>query len=342
MSDTELAGNEMHILKLSNTSSPMPQYKCVPALARDGDEVPRRRAGHTACVIDNKIIMFGGFEDVAQKTPIDDNGRVWIFDPEELQWRHLDSASKEYPTRYNHAAVAYDSRLIVHGGSTSEDAAKTDTWSFDMSSRRWTELADVVSDLSSSGVRASVPPNLAILDDTVYTINGSADLNCQVHTLNLKDDAEKQWQALDFEKPGPRPRRGAGLLPVSTGMGRSYLLFMLGEKDEHIQSKDNADAETPEYWSGLWALQLPLNGYTPANVKDVARDKLGLDSGETKWAEVEIVVGEETGLMEGKSHPGPRAFFACTAVAGNKVALWGGLNPRAEAQGDGWLIDIKV
>lgn len=346
VSDSQMAGNEMHILKLSNTGSLLPLYKCIPALARDGDDVPGPRAAHTACVIENRIVVYGGFADTATKSAISEGGRVWVFDPESLQWSHLDVANAKFPTLADHAAVVRGNNLIVHGGRNSSNAnATTDTWSFDMSSRTWVELPRITQASDSNGIRALTPPNLAIVDEKLYVISGSADLNCRIHTLNLKEDAVREWRSLDFEKPGPRPRKGAGLISLSTGMGRTYLLFMLGEKDEHPNSGGGSEMEEkePEYWSGLWSLQLPLTGTTPANVKDIARDKLGIDSHESKWAEVEIVVEEEeTGAMEGKSHPGPRAYFASAGVSGTKVALWGGLNPRKEAQGDGWLVELKV
>jgi len=346
VSDSQMAGNEMHILKLSNTGSLLPQYKCIPALARDGDDVPGPRAAHTACVVENRIVMYGGFADASTKSAIEEGGRVWSFDPESLQWSHFDVANAKFPSLCDHAAVVRGNNLIIHGGRVSSNAdATTDTWSFDMSSRTWIELPPMTRAIYSNGMRASTPPNLAMVDDKLYVISGSADLNCQIYTLDLKEDAVREWRSFDFKKPGPRPRKGAGLMPLSTGMGRTYLLFMLGEKDELPNTGEGAaksEEKEPEYWSGLWSLQLPLTGATPANVKDVARDKLGLDSQESKWAEVEILVEEETGAMEGKSHPGPRAYFASAGVSGTKVALWGGLNPRNEAQGDGWLVELKA
>jgi len=115
---------------------------------------------------------------------------------------------------------------------------------------------------------------------------------------------------------------------------------MFGEKVE-ADSHAEDSKETQEFWSDIWTLQLPSTSTTPAQAKDATREALGVESGEARWAEVEIVPRLEATMLEGKSHPGPRAYFASAVVDAKKLLLWGGLNARGESEGDGWTIELK-
>lgn len=350
-----LAGDEMHIVKLSNAnrSTLGPQYQVLPAIARDGDDVPSARAGHSACVIDSKVVIYGGYGNVNDPKPLQEGGRVWIFDPQTMHWSHLDAANEKFPSRYLHAAAAHGNRLILHGGfsESSESEPETDVWVFDLETRVWTELP-ALNDHADGQSRmiSTSPPNLAVVDDSLYIVAGSSDAGSLVYSLNLSADAEKLWTTMHFSTnpltTGPRPRKGAGLVPITTGMGRSYLVFMLGEKEEPPSAgtdKQGEQSET-EYWSGIWVLQLPSSSRTLAQAKDVIRDKTGMDSHEAEWAEVELEVNSnvDTKRTGGKSHPGPRAYFASAQLTAKQVIMWGGLNPKGEREGDGWVLDLKV
>lgn len=370
VSHTTLTTNEIHVIKLSNLSQETlgSQYAAIPAITRDGDDIPLPRAAHTANTHENRMVVFGGFNDPQSQTPIDDKGRVWLFDPATSHWTHLDPVSERYPTRAYHAAAIHGRKLIVHGGysaspSSDPTSPETDTWSFDLTARVWIKLPDLPSDTEGKApMLASAPPNLAVADDSLYLVAGSSDLGSQIYILNLAAEVPDSWTTLEFPTnpltPGPRPRKGAGLVPVKTGLGRTYLLLMLGEKEESA-SAAGLEKQTPgkssggrgrasseaEFWSGLWVLQLPSRDDTPAQLKDKTREKIPrYDSHEAEWSECELVVTDAGGEDEGgKSHPGPRGYFGCSALDGkSKVVLWGGINPRGEYVGDGWIVDLGV
>ncbi|KAL8875138.1 MAG: hypothetical protein Q9198_006461 [Flavoplaca austrocitrina] len=82
----------------------------------------------------------------------------------------------------------------------------------------------------------------------------------------------------------------------------------------------------------------------PAGVKDKTRSMMGISTGEGTWAEVKVVPNEDGsgGLeTEGKSHPGPRGWFASCVLGkdfdGSGVVLWGGINAKGETEGEGWM-----
>lgn len=358
VADDVLAGNEMHILKMSNAGGGGAQYKSVPALApREGGEIPQARSGHTTCTIDGKIYMFGGYSDVTKRTPIDEKGCIWIWSPASVEWTLLDPASDLFPSRYDHAMVSYqNNKLVLHGGCSDASAEpRADTWAFDLETRIWTELPllEKPEGNTSSSVHASAPPSVAIANDKLYLISGASDFASQIHILDLASlfpstsnvshapassfsfplSTATVWTTLDFPTnpltPGPKPRKGAGLLPIYTGLGRVYLLLMLGAKEDTIESsaltaaekhrsfnaamlpvpkhppidevlapapqpspKDN-DEIAGDAWSGLWALQLPSTNLTPAHAKDTARDTLSIPSHVAEWGEVVVVAKEE-------------------------------------------------
>lgn len=177
MASSTLAGDEMHIVKLSNAMSGAlgPQYKVnlphiflsswssctkclpqvVPAIARDGDDVPVARAGHSACVIDSKIVVYGGYGQTDSLKPLDEGGRVWIFDPKTLHWTHLDVANESFPSRYCHGAAAHGNSMILHGGYSGTDASapETDSWRFDLATRVWTQLPALNPDVKEHAPR---------------------------------------------------------------------------------------------------------------------------------------------------------------------------------------------
>lgn len=345
VSDDTLAGREMHILKLSNAGSHETQYRCIPALSAD-DALPAPRAAHSACVADKKIVMFGGYGSAEKKEPIEEHGRVWVFSPQTLEWSHLDPVDGKFPHCHSHAAVISGNTLIVHGGksgrmSTSDSSS---TWAFDMSLQSWNELPEIHDAAGATLTSSNSFPNLAIAHEKLYLISASSNLNGCIHVLDLALEAPKAWTTLEFPTnpltPGPRLRKAAGLHPISTGYGRTYLLLIFGAKTEPGETEVRQD-DTPEFWSDIWTLQLPSTSVTPAKAKDATRESIGVDSGEAKWAEVEITSHGETKLAEGKSHPGPRAYFGSAPVDGKKVLIWGGLNARGEPEGDGWTIALK-
>jgi hypothetical protein len=166
-----------------------------------------------------------------------------------------------------------------------------------------------------------------------------------VHFLDMKGSTVERenpgavvWETVAFPAnplaPGPRPRAGGALVPLTTGYGREYLVYMFGCSEE-------GNGREKEFYSDVWTLQLPTHGRNPAAVKDKIREKLpGMESGELKWAEAEIVPTEQM-TQEGKVHPGPRGLFgADSCLDGNGVVLGGGRNAKGETEGDGWILRL--
>ena len=244
--------------------------------------------------------------------------------------------------------------IIVCSGLSSSSDTMTDVWTFTVASNTWSPLPSIPS--------TPFPPSLALTNNTLYILGGSSDVGNEIHHLQLQpatyNDARgtadldlkakiSEWSALPFPTnplaPGPRPRKGAGMIPVTTGNGRLYLLYLMGEKVLQGEEKEEA-----QYWSDTWSYQTPAVDVAPAGIKDKTRSLMGISTGEGTWSEVKVIPNEEGsgGLeTEGKSHPGPRGWFASCALGtdfdGGGVVLWGGINAKGETEGEGWIISVK-
>lgn len=83
-------------------------------------DVPAPRVGHATAVIGSRIFLFGG-RGGSEMKPLDEAGRVWVFDTKERAWSYLDPVAPAAPTspspvtkpayptpRSYHSAVATD------------------------------------------------------------------------------------------------------------------------------------------------------------------------------------------------------------------------------------------
>ena len=280
-----------------------------------------------------------------------------------MKWTKLQGAVQldaKLAPRYGHHIFVDEKQdfLILHGGHTSASSSgshsqpETETWLYSFDRNAWTTLP--------SGL--SPPLAAAYVDNTLYTISVSPDkdspnLSGQINYLDVrKSTAEREkpgglvWQSVTYPinplTPGPRPRVGGALVPLTTGYGRSYLIYMFGVSSDSLGESTHANApEEEKYYSDIWALQLPSHGFSAAAAKDVIRDKLmpkGIESSKFTWAEAELVATEQKPeLEEGKVHPGPRGLLAASGcLEGKGVVLWGGVNPKGEREADGWVLGL--
>lgn len=353
----KLAGNEVHAVSLEPTEKLEPEYSVFPAGTKDdeGAKVPSARTRHSACAFDERVAVYGGVDQSGQL--IGDAPTIWLFNPAYHSWEALDSLNPETQPQPRSSAglFAHQNNLILYGGVDTQGTLLKDTWHFDVTNRQWTPLPDAP--VSSQ--------HAALSDGVLYLISGSDMVGGDLHflQLNAKSDEGQGWHTVPFPTtpltPGPLPRAGAGLLPVSTGYGRQYLLYLFGahtagESAQASETAGEAGSAQPAYWSDIWTYQLPSSdpelkattqiyeAMKPARIKDAIRGALGVGSGKHSWGEVEVLPPGELVPAAGKVHPGPRSSFACDVMKDKRsVAVWGGINPKGEREGDGWVIRLE-
>lgn len=303
--------------------------------------VPSPRRGHAACARGKYVLLHGGSDE--NGTPIDEDACIWLWDSETLAWGKIHAVSQIGETlapREGHAIFFHEKQdlLLLHGGTTGS-ANTGETWLYDFNAVAWTQLPSC----------PVAPSSSAFVNNTLYSISTDSDMGGSIYFLNLgSNEADRskpaalKWEKVDFPANpfarGPKARVGASLVPISTGYGRNYLVYLLGGSESH-----GRETHEQPYYSDIWALQLPSQGFTLTTVKDAIRDKLPgrVDSGAFSWAELELVPTEQV-EHEGKVHPGPRGFFGAASCLGTKgVVFWGGMNAKGEKEADGWILRIR-
>ncbi|KAJ8060811.1 hypothetical protein OCU04_009895 [Sclerotinia nivalis] len=302
--ETVEISNDMHELHISTDENTTAVLRSIPVVG-DGElnkaPVPSARIFHSATVARNRIFIFGGngySPDKRNFTPLEENGRLWIFDPLSSKWSFLDPPPHTtFPLpRSDHISTTSPdgSAIFIHGGKSSDDVLSNDVWVFYLDEGKWTRLPDAPG-LPRSGINltcgqgklwrfcgskeVSEHPNLqGTIDFLEYPTGGTVDDVSKdlAHGSLSSSKINCQWEKLDTGSSksleAPFPRDYAVLHFITTGNGRDYLLLALGSDDR-------------EYSSDIWVYQLPSSQYSGAKMKDVVREKLpGVESYMGEWS----------------------------------------------------------
>lgn len=173
----EPVDNDMHIITLPAThGTTQADYHAIPARPQAPSlDVPEKRVGHTAAVIGDRIFVFGGRGGKDMK-PLEEKGRVWIYNTQTDSWTYLDPIpGTPYPAaRSYHSSIAVEKpapnmrtlpvdnvlddtqigkiaeeahtdeqvgghgTFFVHAGCPASGRTN-DLWAFDVPSRTWKE-----------------------------------------------------------------------------------------------------------------------------------------------------------------------------------------------------------
>ncbi|KAI9669375.1 MAG: hypothetical protein M1831_000411 [Alyxoria varia] len=411
--------NDMHIVTLPSAELQEADYQAVGAKAAGESHasVPEARVGHAAAVIGSRLYVFGGAGGTSKK-PLEENGRVWVYDTLSNRWSHLDPASNApFPSARSYHSAAASERpspnipppasaatedlpskspeatttslvddapsenpepppsdtygtLFIHGGTLSSGQRTSDAWAFDISSRSWSPFPDAP-DPPRSGT------SLNLVKDRLYRFGGTDGSRAlggvfdylDISSGSFEDKGGKGEMSLSPEPPGewrsnafpvgsennggPDNRADAGVVYVSTGQGRNYLLVLCGHGPTAAASTDKF-SDAASLLDDAWAFQLKPEGATAAAAKDAARGvALGRETGEAKVSEVKYYYdggGSEDVKMvqEGQDRPvGKRALFACAgmgdaALGGTgDVLVWGGVDADGKGLGDAWVVSVE-
>ncbi|KAI1760024.1 hypothetical protein GGR53DRAFT_511487 [Hypoxylon sp. FL1150] len=345
-SQGKLADNNIHSIALSTASNDTPEYQVLPAISQHKDGgVPAPRSKHSACALNGCVAIYGGCDEMGDT--MNEGANIWLYDVEKISWSILEPGGHQERiplTRSDGCLLSHGGNLIIVGGKDSNNAPLSDVWHFNCFTRTWNQLPHM----------PNVATNAAISGDTLYVISSSDTLSSEVHHIDIKLFAEipPSWETVPFPTnplvPGPRPRVRCGLVPITTGLGRNYLLYFFGDRQNATENDD-----LPQ-WNDLWTFQLPSSNpdvkattkiteaFKPAKIKDQIREKLGVGSGHYNWAEVELQPPGDLKVFGGKVHPGPRSSFGYDVTAdGRSVVLWGGSDAKGESHCDGWMIRLS-
>ncbi|ORY17767.1 hypothetical protein BCR34DRAFT_7213 [Clohesyomyces aquaticus] len=145
----------------------------------------------------------------------------------------------------------------------------------------------------------------------------------------------------DAETQAPPARSEAGLVDVTTGQGRQYLLAIGGQGEGYARDL---------FFDDIWAFQILSEKQTAASIKDATRREIRKDTHEAQWSEVVYRHVDDRGDEEKevpgqpKKGVGVRGHFAVakgTEVDGASVVVWGGVDASGRVLGDGWLVTVE-
>jgi len=235
--------------------------------------------------------------------------------------------------------------FVVGGRESGSGALSNDALAFDVKTRTWTNIP------SPDGMPRE-GASIALVGNRLYRFGGKGT---EGTTQVL--DASYVWRHADAgttpltsgwawedlphnhshsEKGSsgtssvPPTRSYAGLVGVTTGQGRRYLLAVGGE------------SENTGFLDDVWALQLPPESSTAAATKDNIRASIKRDTHEGQWAEVMYMREEGVGEKE-KEGMGARGRFSMaggTEVDGATAVVWGGADAGGRVLGDGWMVTV--
>ncbi|KAF6766585.1 hypothetical protein DFP72DRAFT_839021 [Ephemerocybe angulata] len=126
---------------------------------------PVGRYGHAVTMVGSKFFVFGGQIDGEFFNDL------WAFDLNSLRtraaWELYEPSTPEKPAqRTGHAVITFEDRIIIFGG-TDGSYHYNDTWSFDLKTRKWTELQCIGFIPSPREGHAA-----ALVDDVIYIFGG--------------------------------------------------------------------------------------------------------------------------------------------------------------------------
>ncbi|RMZ67920.1 kelch domain-containing [Pyrenophora seminiperda CCB06] len=228
-----LSSNEVHVVTLQHSGKPEMDYSMIPALPTSEDgPTPTARSDHAACAFHGNIVVYGGSDE--NDSLIDENSSLWLFSPERKTWDLLHSSKGDVGTgdigpgpRRKAQLFAFEKHVLLFGGIDGSGDNASDLWQFDIAARYWTQLP-------TAPVATS---NATLANGQLWLISGSDPMSSQLHHISISSASEeRKWESFTFPTnplvPGPRARHDGALLPVTTGWGRNYLVYLLGYRDE--------------------------------------------------------------------------------------------------------------
>lgn len=353
-----LASNDFHVITLEHSDEPEMEYSMIPAFPTiEGERTPAGRTNHCACAFHGNIVIYGGSKEGGEV--IEEKSSLWFWNLERKLWDVIKPAenSPGPGPRQTAKLFADETRIILLGGVDASGSHASDLWQFDVASRIWSQLP-------TAPVATS---NATLYNHQLWLISSSDYMSSQIHHLDISpSDHKDEWESLTFPTnplaPGPRARHDGAFLPVSTGWGRNYLVYLLGARGNPSSKRPSSGKEDlneeVSQWSDAWVLQIPSSdldakaawslkeAIKPAKIKDAIRSAIGAETGHLNWAEAVVQVPADEGLFEdeqeGKLHPGPRAFFGADVMEkGDGVVFWGGVDAKGHRVGDGWIVKFE-
>jgi len=202
----------------------------IRAAVSDGeDPLPRARRAHTATVVGDSIVIFGGVDSMSG----DDTCECWLFDTNRSTWKRLMDGLR---ARSSHTAVCVDDRyLVVCGGTNGNELCEcSDVDVYDVVENRWW-TAPRARDGDAPSPRAS-HVGIAVADR--YFIIGGGNNERALHdafVLDLRACVDERrcakWSVFAQSCPIIGREGMSACAVTASSSGRTYLLLHGGSNE---------------------------------------------------------------------------------------------------------------
>ncbi|KAI0386632.1 hypothetical protein F5Y04DRAFT_241968 [Hypomontagnella monticulosa] len=303
------------------------------------DEVPCARVGHATAVIGSRIFLFGGRNTASSSEPLDEGGRVWIFETKTHTWAYLDpyrspnssSSSPVPPPRSYFSAVATDKPRDF----AIKPLRRASSW------KEWAEGDSAEVGIPQRPVAGAVAENAADEEDAgfgTFIIHGGCTPDGgRTADVWAFDVRSRTWKELP---PAPGPARGGAALALAKSR-----LYRFGGYDGEMELGGQLDV-----------LELALDEFDDR----VSRGEIGVfarGAWQTLLAPVTSAPppsssGETAKLVPAEEWPGNRSVSSMELVLGGGgreylVLMLGERSPSAEGHagagrfwGDAWAFQV--
>lgn len=265
---------------------------------------PPARVGAASTVLNGKVYLFSGRGGEAM-TPIEEEGALWVFDPSMATWSLLTPAISSDPfpqARSYHCATSDgDHCIFIHAGCP-VSGRLSDLWSFDVTTRKWVQLAD-------APAPARGGTSIAFIEGRLYRMNGFDGSREQGAMIDVYQPSDNTWDFKPFSADGhsgPSPRSVAVLLPLFID-GNPMLVTLFGEGDPSALGHAGAG----KMFNDIWVYDISTENWSKVDAK---------------WDHDRV--------------PAARGWFDAAVVNGSTIFLAGGLGEDNERLQDSWILQF--
>ena len=222
-------------------SKEFPQFSIILSNNRKtyrGPEHPSKRWGHSVCLHNNNMIIFGGRHSQRILS------NIYSLDFTSLSWSKIEPCGNSPPARDSHSAIIYNNVDMIIFGGNGTSGKLNDLWNFNFNDKKWTKI-------SANGTTPS--PRDGHLTSLIYNkymiIYAGLDNNDNViHDIYIFDIPNKTWYECDIEGVPIQSKDGQSCCKIGNTM---YLFGGQGPPDD-------------EYSNDLFTLKIEI----PENLKD--------------------------------------------------------------------------
>lgn len=194
-----------------------------------GDDI-EARTHHTAPVVQDKLIIFGGGHNGAD--PVEDNA-IHVFEPLSNTWTTPTTEGKAPSTRQGHVMVAIGNKVYLHGGMAGS-VFFDDLYIFDFEMLSWNLVDPIEGQPSARAAHGGVACGHRMI------IFGGMNDTGALNDLVSLDTESMQWTEITFEIAPPTPRLDFAMCGVQIKL--NDLKESTDETEERVETSSMSES----------------------------------------------------------------------------------------------------